>query len=52
MDTRQEIVRAILAEMRAKLEQGNEPGVLCLSNILTTFTAEPSLPEEAAFTYP
>ncbi len=49
---RDEIVKALLAEMRAKLAERDEAGVLCLSNILATFTAEPSIPEEMAFTYP
>lgn len=49
MDTRQEIVRAILAEMRAKLAERDEAGVLYFSQVLSTFTQAPSLPDELKF---
>lgn len=50
MDTRQEIVRAILAEMRAKLAERDEAAVLYFSQVLATFTQVPSLPDELRFT--
>lgn len=43
--TQEQIVRALLAEMRAKLAEGDEAGVLCLSGILATFSSEAALPE-------
>lgn len=52
MDTRQEIVKAILAEMRAKLEERDDASVLYFSQVLTTFTQVPSFPEEMAFHTP
>lgn len=51
MELREEIVRACLAEMRAKLEgatpqtrRDDDAAILLYSGIIKTFTAEPSLP--------
>lgn len=51
-DTHSQIVRELLAEMRAKLAERDDAGVVYFSQILTTFTKTPVDPEQIAFHSP
>lgn len=49
LDTRTQIVREILAEMRVKLAERDDAGVIYLSEVLSTFTQAAPDPEQIAF---
>ncbi len=52
MALQQEIVKALLAEMREKLEARNDASVIYFSQVLKTFTQVPVSPEQIAFNIP
>ncbi len=50
MDTREEIVRALIDEMRAKLAAKDDAAVVYFSTVLATFTKSPCIPDENSLT--